>query len=473
MNGQAPGLCHYSRMRYGLTAVVILALGGIAVPAPRAQQTPATPRDGAGAATRPYLAEAQGAARWLQSVAQPFTTGRAWAATPGENAPIVTNLYSGSAGVVLFFLELHHTTGLAPDLEMAHQGARYLAVRVTNDHLLPASERNAGLYTGLAGIGFTLTEAWKVTKDPLLREAAISVLDRVTAMAKNVGDGVEWSPVSDIISGTAGTGLYLLYAARELNRPDAKALAEAAGRRLIAQQMDAEGGAKWAMTPDKPTRLYPNFSHGTAGIAYFLATLGQETNNREYTAAAVAGAAYLLKVAKTDGDVCLVFHHEPEADGLDLYYLSWCHGPAGTARLFHRLAAVTADRAWRDWVGRAANGIRKSGIPEQRTPGFWNNVGQCCGSVGVAEFFLSYHQETKDAASLAFARELTKEITSKATRDEQGTRWIHAEHRVQPGNIGAQTGWMQGAAGIGAWYLRLDAFERGRKPLIRFPDAPW
>jgi lantibiotic modifying enzyme len=295
----------------------------------------------------------------------------------------------------------------------------------------------------------------------------------VKKMAKPVGDGVEWSPVSDIIGGTAGIGLYLLYAARELNRPDARALAEAAGRRLIAQQIEAEGGVKWAMTPDKPTRLYPNFSHGTAGVAYFLATLGQETNNREFTQAALAGASYLLKVAKTDGDVCLVFHYEPEADGLDRHYLSWCHGPAGTARLFHRLATVTGDRQWRDWVRRSANGIRRSGIPAQRTSGFWNNVGQCCGSVGVAEFFLSYHEQTRDADALAFVRELTAEITAKATRDDQGTRWIHAEHRVQPDNLGAQTGWMQGAAGIGAWYLRLDAFERGRKPLIVFPDSPF
>ena len=452
-------------MRYGLAAVLSVVLAGAIGAASRAQQKPA-PRDGVAAATRPYLAEAQGVAKWLRNVEIPLTTGTGWAATPGPDAPQVQNLYSGSAGVVLFFLELHNVTGLASDLEPARLGARSLAVTLDN-------ERNPGLYTGVAGAGFTLTEVWKATKDTFYRDAANRTVDRLKAMARPVGDGVEWSPVSDIIGGTAGVGLYLLYAARELNRPDARELAEAAGRRLIAQQMPVEGGVKWAMTPDKPTRLYPNFSHGTAGIAYFLATLGQETGRREFTSAALAGARYLLKAAKTDGDVCLVFHHEPEADGLDLYYLSWCHGPAGTARLFHRLAAVTGDRDWREWVRKSANGVRKSGIPEQRTPGFWNNVGQCCGSVGVAEFFLSYHQETKDAAALAFARELTNEITAKATRDEQGTRWIHAEHRVQPGNIGAQTGWMQGAAGIGAWYLRLDAFERGKKPLIKFPDAPW
>jgi len=414
----------------------------------------------------PLVAEAQGAATWLRSVAVPTTTGLGWAGTPGPNAPLITNLYSGSAGVVLFFLELHHATRDASDLETARRGADRLAALV-------GSERDMGLYTGIAGLGFALTETWKATKDDRYRDAANRVIDRLKESAKAVEGGVEWSPVSDIISGTSGIGLYLLSAARDLNRPDAKDLAVAAGRRLLTQQMQAEGGVKWAMTPGTPTRLYPNFSHGTAGVAYFLATLAQETGDRAFRDAALSGARYLLKVAKTEGDVCLVFHHEPEADGLDLFYLSWCHGPAGTARLFHRLAAVTGDRDWREWVRKSVNGIRKSGVPAQRTPGFWNNVGQCCGSVGVAEFFLSYYEETRDASALAFARTLTDEISAKATRDGQGTRWIHAEHRVQPGNIAAQPGWMQGAAGIGAWYLRLDGFEQKRPRLIRFPDSPF
>ncbi len=415
---------------------------------------------------RPWLTEAQGAARWLRSVAMPTTTGLAWAGTPGPDAPAITNLYSGSAGVVLFFLELHHATGDPNDLAAARAGADWLASRIE-------SERDAGLYTGLSGLGFALTQTWKATGDARYRDAANRVVDRIAAAARTVGDGVEWSPVSDIISGTAGIGLYLLSAARDLARPDAQALAVRAGRRLLAQTIAAEDGVKWAMVPDKPARLYPNFSHGTAGVAYFLATLGQATGDRAFTTAALAGARYLLKVAKTDGDVCLVFHHEPEADGLDLFYLGWCHGPAGTARLFHRLAAVTGDRAWRAWVARAAKGIRESGIPAKATPGFWNNVGACCGSTGVADFFLSYYEDTGDPAALAFAREMTSQITARATRDAQGTRWVHAEHRVQPGNLAAQTGWMQGAAGIGAWYLRLDGFERKRPRLVVFPDSPF
>ena len=416
---------------------------------------------------RPLLDEARQVAAWLRHVAVKTDDGLAWAMTPGAaKAQPIANLYSGSAGVVLFFLELHNATGDAADLATARAGADWLAAQVVR-------EKQAGLYTGLAGIGFTLTETWKATKDPRYRDAANRVLDAVKANAQHAGDGVEWSPVTDIISGTAGTGLYLLSAARDLNRADARELAAAAGRRLVAQATPAEGGLKWAMTPAKPTRLYPNFSHGTAGIAYFLATLHQETKDRAFLEPALAGARYLLKIARTDGDQCLVFHHEPEADGLDLFYLGWCHGPAGTARLFHRLAMVTGDRDWKTWVERAARGISASGIPERQTPGFWNNVGQCCGSASVGDFFLSYHQQTGDRNALVFARRVTEQILAKATRDATGTRWIHAEHRVQPDNVAAQTGWMQGAAGIGAWLLRLDGFDQKRPLRIVLPDSPF
>lgn len=415
---------------------------------------------------RPLLDEARQVAAWLRRVAIETPDGLAWPAAPDVSAAPVANLYSGSPGVVLFFLELHAATGDAADLDTARRGADWLLTQVDG-------QQQAGLYTGLAGIGFTLTEAWKATGEPRYRDGVNLVVDRLAGMAKTVEDGVEWSPVADIISGTAGTGLYLLSAARELGRPDALALAEAAGRRLVRQDMAAEGGAKWAMTPANPTRLYPNFSHGTAGIAYFLATLHQATGGPVFLDAARAGARYLLAVARIDGDVCLVFHHEPEPEGLELYYLGWCHGPAGTARLFHRLGQITGDAEWADWVRRAANGIRRSGIPESRTPGFWQNVGQCCGSASVADFFLAYHEATGDADALAFARTMTDEILETATRDDAGTRWVHAEHRVQPDNLAAQTGWMQGAAGIGAWLLRLDGFEQGRPPRIVLPDTPF
>ena len=210
---------------------------------------------------------------------------------------------------------------------------------------------------------------------------------------------------------------------------------------------------------------------GTAGIAYFLARTYEATKDRKYLDAALAGAKYLQAIARTEGDICLIPHNQP--DGLDLYYLGWCHGPVGTARLWYQLARVTGDNTWLSWLDRSANALTRSGIPEQRTPGFWNNVSQCCGSAGVAQFFLDLHALKSNPAHLAFAKRMTADLLARGTRDDKGLRWIQAEHRVRPELLVAQTGYMQGAAGIGMWLLRLDAAENKRGNFIRFPDTPF
>jgi lantibiotic modifying enzyme len=215
----------------------------------------------------------------------------------------------------------------------------------------------------------------------------------------------------------------------------------------------------------------PNFSHGTAGIAYFLARVYEETKDRRYLEASLGGARYLQAIAKTDGDICLIQHNQPQ--GLELYYLGWCHGPVGTARLWRQLAKVTGDASWDAWVDRSARGILQSGIPEKLTDGFWNNVSQCCGSAGVGQFFLDLHATRATPAYLAFAKRITGDLLKRGTRDEQGLRWVQAEHRTQPKLLVAQTGYMQGAAGIGMWLLRLDAAERGRGNFVSFPDTPF
>ncbi len=111
------------------------------------------------------------------------------------------------------------------------------------------------------------------------------------------------------------------------------------------------------MFPTFP-RLMPNFSHGTAGVAYFLVELHRATGEATFLDAALEGAAYLRSETTDDG---LLFHHEPE--GEDLFYLSWCHGPPGTARLYYRLWQVTHDEAWMEEIHKAARGVMHTGTP--------------------------------------------------------------------------------------------------------------
>jgi lantibiotic modifying enzyme len=391
-----------------------------------------------------------------------------WPVDPSDPKSVSYDLYSGYAGVVLFYLEFYKQRRepiLSFDNALA--GASSLAKHM-------AEQKDSGLYTGLAGTCFVLGEAYRLFPNPAEKADALRCFQMLRERAIKVGAGIQWNDTTDIISGSAGIGLTLLYAARRLKDHAALDLALQAGLRLIELARPENGGLKWAMDPKFP-RLMPNFSHGTAGVAYFLATLYQETRQKKFLDAALAGARYLLSIAATDGSICLIFHNEPF--NKDIYYLSWCHGPAGTARLFYRLFQVTGDHKWMDWVKKGARGILTSGIPEKKTPGFWNNVGQCCGSAGVVEFFLALHRVTHDPAYLAFARRVAADLLARATREGSGTtstlKWIQAEHRLAPKQLAAQTGYMQGASGIAMCLLHLDAFDRNRRPAITLPDSPF
>ncbi len=418
---------------------------------------------------------ALGVARWLENCRIASGNTFVCPADPLNPKSVSTNLYSGVAGVALFWAEAYLATEENRFMNYAGECGKFLQAKL-RDSTTPA---NCGLYTGLAGMAFALEKIGDVTGLKMFHLEALGSLKRIRGLAKPAGKGVEWSDVTDIIGGSAGIGLYLLDAFRagaksseilQSERAVCVETAKAAGLRLLELGQPEAGGLKWRMSPKFP-RLMPNFSHGAAGISYFLASLFQHTKEKQFLDGALSGAKYLQAVANMKDDTCQIFHNEP--DGKDLYYLGWCHGPVGTARLFYRLHQITDDAAWMDLVHRCARSIMRSGIPERPTPGFWNNVSQCCGSAGVADFFLSLHRITKKPEYLAFCEKMTADLIRRATHDEKGYRWSQAEHRIKPDETVAQTGYMQGAAGIGMLLLRLDAHRRGREPLVTLPDSPF
>jgi len=412
---------------------------------------------------RKYRMAALKAAAWLKTVGVERPEGKIWAADPRDTTTIMTNLYSGSSGVVLFFLEAYRLTGKKTFLDEARSGADYLLT--TLSHTMGPNE--SGLYTGLSGIGFVLAETFRITNESKYGKGVMQCLHLLRKSAEPTENGIRWSSVTDIISGSAGIGLFLLYVADKLDLPDALTLAERAGYELLARAITDRNGLKWAMDDSYP-RLMPNFSHGTAGVAYFLMELHRVTDNPVFLDKALLGGRYLQSLATEDG---MVFHHEP--GGEDLFYLGWCHGPPGTTRLYYRLWRATGDPSWIEAIHRAAQTILHSGIPDTALPGFWNNVGQCCGSAGVADFFLSLYRLTNRLEYREFAYYLTDDLLARASDMETGLAWIQAEHRVRPDYLIAQTGYMQGAAGIGMWLLRISSNQREAKERIMLPDSPW
>jgi lantibiotic modifying enzyme len=417
---------------------------------------------------RPYLDLALRCARWIETSRQETDHGIAWPANPLEPTSVELDLYNGMPGVILFYTELSRATGDERWRTAARQGVEHLAAALDPDdeHL------DGGLYTGLAGFAFTFQTVADLGGDERAGQLADRALDRLAARARRDDRGADWGGSWDIISGNAGIGLLLLRADERKRDRQVLELARQAGRRLLAVGEPAEGGTMWYPAKDF-RRNYPNFSHGTAGVSYFLASLYRRIREPEFLTAALAGARYLQAVATPTGDGALIFHNDTP-DGLTRYYLSWCHGPAGTSRLFYRLHDLTGDRQWVEWIGRLTRGLYATGVPEQRTTGFWNNISQCCGNVGVGEFMIDLAGAEPAIGSRKFLERVIADTQRRRSEDaDGGLRWIQAENRIEPEKVIAQTGYMQGAAGVGSFFLRLDAMERGTARHLHFPDSPF
>ncbi len=146
----------------------------------------------------------------------------------------------------------------------------------------------------------------------------------------------------------------------------------------------------------------------------------------------------------------------------------------GTNRLFYRLAQETRSGDWMEWVHMGARGIMATGVPERRTPGFWENISQCGGNAGLGEHYLGLYRMSGDAGYLSYVDRINDDLLRRGTQVGAGTKWTQSEHRVQPDLLVAQTGFMQGAAGVGKYLLHVHAMEReGVGPRIFLPDAPF
>jgi lantibiotic modifying enzyme len=420
-------------------------------------------------ASRPYLELALRCAQWIDKSAQTVEGGLAWPADPLKPASIGLDYYNGMPGIVVFYANLARATGDARWRTRAEQGARYLVSQSDR----AGDKLNAGLYTGLAGLAGTYMVLGDTPELGSWTGTAKDATAKLAARARTVADGVEWLDSNDIISGTAGIGLLLHQAAQKWNDKALADLSIRAGKRLIQTAQPAEGGLMWFPSASL-TRNYPNFSHGTAGVAYFLATLYSSTKDKVFLDAALAGAKYLDAIATRRNGARAIFHLSD--GGTDRFYLSWCHGPVGTARLFHRLYTTTGDARWRQWIDELTAWVVQSGAPEQQSAGYWNNISQCCGAAGIGQYCidLTRHYKPQAAAALdALRQRVGPHLTSRATDDGNGLRWVQAENRAQPENLVAQTGFMQGAAGVGMFFLNLDAYTRQSPWPSQWPDSPW
>jgi len=284
----------------------------------------------------------------------------------------------------------------------------------------------ASLYDGLAG---DLTALW------MLAPAAAAIPLRRLEQLRTVDGWVttldQGRPAarcfSDLVKGTAGVVLAAVWAGGAAGRGIALAGCDA----LVRAAETTESGLDWGSSPGDESRG-PNYSHGTAGIASSLAVAGAAFGRPDLVHAAALGAQHLLAIGSADDGGFVVPHTiPPSRREVEPITYTWCHGPAGTSHLFAALAHAGLDTL--DGFGTAE--LRQ----------------RCLSSI------------------------LGSGVLERAIRDDTGVFWRFIEHRQDPPLLPPGTSWMQGAAGIAAFLLRLSrVLDDGMDaPVVDRPDQWW
>ena len=343
-------------------------------------------------------------------------------------------VYDGDAGVALLFVGLFRAT----------KDERWLgAARKTLDHALSALPTDVGLYTGRAGVGEACLEAFWATGEKRFLEQA------TTCVAAN-----EEYPATDLISGAAGAGIFLLNLHAATGNAVHLAKARAAADFLMKLAVRNEGAAHWPLAPARNPAVYLGFSHGAAGVGYFLLHVGRRTQHAPYTELAEEAARFVLLHEDAEGEERAHWWRTVPKSSDDRR-IQWCHGAPGIGLFFHSLHRFAPRALYSEALERCLETTRIRGR-NARVGGC-----QCHGVAGNAELFLEVHATSGKAAWLEEARRSGSSILVA-----EGER-LHLKQGQGGPTYGAA--YMLGLAGIGHFFLRLADPARTPLPMMVKP----
>lgn len=447
-----------------------------------------------------FVEYAQQTASWIKTTGQISKFGKTWNQSPDSKEdftdyPMLTpkSLYGGSAGVGLFYLRLYQATKNEEYLEEAKSAAKEI---IETDEGVSFYERTlnskasgsklvhvknmpgwaAGYYNGPTGGGYFIIKLYELTQNDEYKNYAVKVADDLLSAAKKSDEGIYWSEQNDLC-GDAG---FVTYLADIYKLTGDKKYLEAAvsfGNFLLSKGKSAPNGGKYWNVVDLTIIDFPkdvfwvNNAHGTSGVGWIFAILYKISKDEKFLEAAKEAAKYIEGIAVGDENAVLV----PYLDSLErgpsteFYYLSTCHGPAGTSLLFHLLYKITGEKEFLDWVLRLSRGIIKAGAPEIFSRGYWQSQALCCGTPGLLEHFVSVYKLTKNPEFLEYAKRAAKTVVGQSfVPDADGDiyhqkkirRWSGAWWRTIPTDVHSYTGLYIGSAGNAWSLLSLAAAEK-------------
>jgi lantibiotic modifying enzyme len=438
-----------------------------------------------------YLTAAIETANWIDTFAIKTEHGRIWENFPSDqegytkDAPFFTEkcLYSGSSGIGLFFIRLYECTKDERWLKEACEAADHIIATEVGPEwyeetltsevggIIPVPGWAAGVFNGPTGEALFVEDLYAHTGKQEYRDFVLRTADNLILAAKTDEKGLHWSNEEDIV-GDGGHVVFLDLIYRKTKIQKYLDVACQAADYIAKDALDAPTEGKfWKLLDlslidfEKDT-TFPNWSHGTAGTSWMFAALYQDTQNPLYLELAKAGLEYVKSIAVGDENGTLIPYQNHPVTGptYDKYYLSTCHGPAGTTLAFRLLYEITGDEEYNDWTINLSRGIIRAGAPEKHSWGYWNVQCQCCGTSGILEHFAEMYDHTQSEEFLGYLKRTADVMLSDSDhRVEDQRTWYDCWWRTIPQRVVSYTGLYVGAAGCASSLLRTYAAMTGKK----------
>lgn len=356
---------------------------------------------------------------------------------PGSNRhefrPLRMDLYSGIAGVALFFAALARMTGSGRELSLAALATLRRYLHAATPEQMVREGYTLGAATGAGAFVATLAWCGDLLEQPELCAEAAAFATKISPAW--IGDDTAF----DVMSGSAGAIMGLLCLHRRCPDPAVLGKAVHCGDHLLATAVPSGAGIAWP-SPGGGLPL-TGFSHGAAGVAAALHRLAEASaETRFVTAAAQAIATENDAFDSTVGNWRDHRHGGSDLATAPRYMTTWCHGAPGIGigRASHCQAAE-----YRRDLAVALSTTERYGIGDRD--------GLCCGALGRADLFLLPAARILDPAAPARAHAWAGQVLA---RRRQAGGYRLAGHG---GQEFFDPSFFQGLSGIGYQLLRIAA----------------
>lgn len=348
------------------------------------------------------------------------------------------DLYNGTSGVALFLARLHQQTG-----EKLFRSTAEGAISQALSRLDDIEMARTSFYLGLTGIAYALIEIGEIFENEDFIERGLEIIKPL--VKEDFGQqGL------DIVGGSAGIIPALLNIYRRYPKEFLLKWAISHGEHLLNAADKTDSGWSWNTLNMQVQHNLTGFSHGTAGIAWALSELFEQTKEKKFSEAARQAIKYERRHFSSEhenwADFRGLYDQTINTNNAVTYPVAWCHGAAGIGLSRLRLYEIFKEEIYRQ---ESETALRTTARMFTENNNFIkSDYSLCHGASGNTEL-------------LIYAAEVLGNAEYKSLAEQIGQIGIE---EFQKNNLpwacgvlegGETPGLMLGLAGIGYFYLRL------------------